>query len=113
MAEILQQLREQMTQRGWAIYVLPRTDEHSSEYIGPSDERVKFISGFSGSNAITIISHSEALLWTDGRYFLQAEKELLEGWQMRKLIEGVKKWFEHITENYQNDSQIPTRNCDL
>lgn len=63
-----------MTQRGWAIYVLPRTDEHMSEYLGPVDDRVKFASGFSGSNAIAMITHTEAQLWTDCRYFLQAEK---------------------------------------
>lgn len=56
-----------------------------------------FISGFTGSNGIALISKTEALLWTDGRYFLQAEKELHEGWKMKKLIAGEKKWFEHLT----------------
>jgi hypothetical protein len=36
------------------------------------------------------------LTWTDGRYFLQAEKELAEGWKLRKMLEDEKKWFEHI-----------------
>ena len=89
-----------MTQRGLAVYVLPRTDEHQSEYLSPADERIKFASGFSGSNAIAVITLTEALLWTDCRYFLQAEKELFEGWKMHKLLEGEKKWFEHIVENY-------------
>ena len=52
--------------------MLPRTDEHQSEYLCPCDERVAFISGFTGSNAIAVISQTEALVWTDGRYFLQA-----------------------------------------
>jgi Xaa-Pro aminopeptidase len=95
-----------MTQRGWQIYVLPRTDEHQSEYIGISDERVKFVSGFSGSSAITVITLTEALLWTDSRYFLQADKELTEGWAMRKLLEGEKTWFEHIVENYPKDAVV-------
>ena len=68
-----------------------------SEYLCPCDERVAFISGFTGSNALALISQDEALLWTDGRYFLQAEKELTEGWSMRKMIESEKKWFEHIS----------------
>jgi Xaa-Pro aminopeptidase len=96
MTETLTALREQMKQRGLQIYVLPRTDEHQSEYIGPSDERVKFASGFSGSNALALITLTEALLWTDSRYFLQAEKELTEGWSMRKLLAEEKKWFEHV-----------------
>ena len=72
MADILSKLREVMSARGWAIYLLPRTDEHQSEYLSHSDKRVQFISGFRGSNAFTLISQTEALLWTDGRYFLQA-----------------------------------------
>ena len=77
-----------------------------SEYLCPCDERVQFLSGFSGSNAIALISQEEALLWTDGRYFLQAEKELAEGWSMRKMIESEKKWFEHIAEKYPAKSKI-------
>jgi Xaa-Pro aminopeptidase len=100
MAETLAKLRELMKVRNWDLYVLPRTDEHSSEYIAPCDKRVEFVSGFSGSNAIALISHSEALLWTDSRYFLQAEKELREGWQMRKLQQGEKMWFQHAIAEY-------------
>ena len=66
--------RELLTERGIDVYVLPRTDEHQSEYLCPCDERVAFISGFTGSNAIALVSQTEALVWTDGRYFLQAEK---------------------------------------
>ena len=61
-----------MKDRNWDLYLLPRTDEHSSEEIAAEDQRVEFISGFSGSNATALISQKEALLWTDGRYFLQA-----------------------------------------
>lgn len=106
MSEQLSKVRELMSLRGWSIYLLPRTDEHQSEYIGPSDERVKFISGFSGSNAFAVITLSEALLWTDSRYFLQAEKELQEGWALRKLVEEEKKWFEHVVDNYPTTSKI-------
>lgn len=49
---------------------------------------------------------TEALLWTDSRYFLQAEKELADGWSMRKLLEEEKKWFEHIAENYPKGSVV-------
>jgi Xaa-Pro aminopeptidase len=48
--------------------------------LAPEDGRVEFISGFTGSNGIVLISKTEALLWTDGRYFLQAENELYPGW---------------------------------
>uniref|UniRef100_A0AC35TQA4 Xaa-Pro aminopeptidase 1 n=1 Tax=Rhabditophanes sp. KR3021 TaxID=114890 RepID=A0AC35TQA4_9BILA len=67
-----------------SAYLLPRTDAHGSEYICERDERVKWLSGFSGSNATTIITKNKALLWTDGRYFLQAEKEFENGWELMK-----------------------------
>ncbi|VDN03846.1 unnamed protein product [Thelazia callipaeda] len=68
-------------------YLLPNTDAHQSEYICKRDSRVRFLSGFSGSNAFALITDQEALLWTDGRYFIQAGKELEPGWQLMK--EGV------------------------
>ena len=42
---------------------------------------------------MAVVTMTKAALWTDSRYFLQAEKELQEGWEMRKLVEGEKKWF--------------------
>lgn len=69
MAELLQKVRKEMAEHGWDIYVLPRSDEHQSEYLSAVDDRVAFISGFTGSNAIVLITQKEALLWTDGRYF--------------------------------------------
>ncbi len=67
---------------------------------------MQFISGFSGSNAVALISQEEALLWTDGRYFLQADKELQEGWKLKKMLATEKKWFEHIIEKYPKGTKI-------
>jgi Xaa-Pro aminopeptidase len=72
----------------------------------PCDERLAYVSGFTGSNGIALISKEEALVWTDGRYFLQAEKELLPGWSMKKMLAQEKKWFEHIAENYPKGTKI-------
>ena len=57
-------------------YVLPRTDQYQSEYLAPPDERVTFVSGFTGSHAIALIGEQTARLFTDGRYWIQAEQEL-------------------------------------
>uniref|UniRef100_A0A0N5ARI2 Xaa-Pro aminopeptidase 1 n=1 Tax=Syphacia muris TaxID=451379 RepID=A0A0N5ARI2_9BILA len=70
--------------RSISAYLLPRTDAHQSEYLAERDLRVQFISGFSGSNAFAIITLEKALLWTDGRYFIQAESELQPGWELMK-----------------------------
>lgn len=75
MAQLLNRLRnfrQLMKANHLAMYFLPNTDEHQSEYLTKRDERVQYISAFTGSNAHALISHSEALLWTDPRYYLQA-----------------------------------------
>ncbi len=93
MAQRLARLRQLLTANNISAYVLPRTDEHQSEYLSQRDERVKFISDFSGSNALTVVTQNEALLWTDSRYLLQAQKQLLQSWTVRKMIPGEQKWF--------------------
>ncbi|KAK6111849.1 Metallopeptidase M24 family protein [Brugia pahangi] len=65
-------------------YLLPSTDAHQSEYISKRDFRVRFLSGFSGSNAFALITPKEAMVWTDGRYFIQAQIELEPGWKLMK-----------------------------
>lgn len=57
-------------------YIVPSDDSHQSEYIAPRDRRRHFISGFTGSAGTAVITETEALLWTDGRYYLQAEQQL-------------------------------------
>ncbi|GMT00845.1 hypothetical protein PENTCL1PPCAC_23019, partial [Pristionchus entomophagus] len=63
-------------------YLLPSTDAHQSEYLAEYDFRVKFLSGFSGSNAFVLVTRDKALLWTDGRYFVQAKAQLSADWTM-------------------------------
>uniref|UniRef100_A0A914I4B9 Xaa-Pro aminopeptidase n=1 Tax=Globodera rostochiensis TaxID=31243 RepID=A0A914I4B9_GLORO len=65
-------------------YILPRTDAHYSEYLCDRDLHVQFISGFTGSNAFVVVTQHDALLWTDGRYFVQATTELRAGWTLMK-----------------------------
>lgn len=65
-------------------YIIPHSDAHQNEYTAPSDERLAFISGFTGSAGTAIVTEHEALLWTDGRYFLQAANEMDENWKLMK-----------------------------
>ncbi|WP_022747748.1 aminopeptidase P family protein [Lachnobacterium bovis] len=74
--ERLKLLREQMKQRDISIYVVPTADFHESEYVGEYFKARKFITGFTGSAGVAVITSDEAGLWTDGRYFVQAEKQL-------------------------------------
>lgn len=74
--ERLAALREEMAKRNISIYVVPTADFHESEYVGEHFKARKFITGFTGSAGTAVITMDEAGLWTDGRYFVQAEKQL-------------------------------------
>ena len=74
--ERLSALRAEMKKRNIAIYVVPTADFHESEYVGDYFKARKFITGFTGSAGTAVITMTEAGLWTDARYFLQAEKQL-------------------------------------
>ena len=45
-------------------------------------------------------------MWTDSRYFIQAQKQLYPGWQLKKMLPGGEKWFEHVLANYPKMSRI-------
>ncbi|KAF5383143.1 hypothetical protein D9615_005019 [Tricholomella constricta] len=71
-------LRELMARKEHDVqaFVVPSEDQHSSEYLAHCDERRAFISGFNGSAGCAVVTVENAFLFTDGRYFLQAAKQL-------------------------------------
>ena len=96
--ERLAALREEMKKRNIAIYVVPTADFHESEYVGSYFKARKFITGFTGSAGTAVITLTEAGLWTDGRYFVQAAKQL-EGTTVtlyKMGMEGVPRVNEYI-----------------
>lgn len=74
--ERLSRLRECMAQKKMDMYVVPSADFHQSEYVGDYFKARAYLSGFSGSAGTLVVTKDKAGLWTDGRYFLQAENEL-------------------------------------
>lgn len=74
--ERLEALREEMKKRNITVYLVPTSDFHESEYVGEHFKARKFITGFTGSAGTAVITLEEAGLWTDGRYFVQAENQL-------------------------------------
>lgn len=82
--ERLPALRARMADAGIDALIVPSDDPHLSEYPAPCFARREFISGFTGSAGTALVTASEALLWTDGRYFLQAEMELSDAWTLMK-----------------------------
>lgn len=69
-------LRELMEERNIEAYIVPTSDPHMSEYLADYYKTRQYISGFTGSAGTAVITRDKAGLWTDGRYFVQAESEL-------------------------------------
>ena len=74
--ERIEMLRAKMKEEGIDYYLIPTADFHNSEYVNDYFKVREYFSGFTGSNGSLLVGRSEAGLWTDGRYFIQAEKEL-------------------------------------
>ena len=104
----LQSLRQEMKKRGIDVYIVPTSDFHESEYVGEYFKARKFITGFTGSAGTAVITMTEAGLWTDGRYFIQAEKQL-EGTTVtlfRMGQEGVPTVSEYLKTNLPQGGTI-------
>ena len=74
--ERINELRRFMKEKKIDVYIIPSADNHQSEYVGEHFKCRAFITGFTGSAGTAVITQDAAGLWTDGRYFIQAEKEL-------------------------------------
>lgn len=74
--ERLAALRKKMQENNVAFYIVPTDDFHQDEYVGDHFKARVYITGFTGSAGTALITETEAFLWTDGRYFIQAAKEL-------------------------------------
>lgn len=70
------QLRDRMKELGIDAYLVPTADFHESEYVGEFFKCRHFLTGFNGTAGTAVITMDKAGLWTDGRYFVQAEEQL-------------------------------------
>lgn len=104
--EKLALLRKEMTKENIGVYIVPTSDFHDSEYVSPFFAARKFLSGFTGSAGTFVVSRNEAALFTDGRYFIQAERELEESGiiLMKSGEEGVPSVSEYV-ENILGDGE--------
>ena len=75
-SEILKSLRKGMEEKQITAYYIPTDDFHGSEYVSDYFKCREFVSGFTGSAGAMVITKDFAGLWTDGRYFIQAEAQL-------------------------------------
>ena len=87
----IEELRTVMKSEGIDAFVFPSTDPHNGEYVPEHWKGREFISGFNGSAGTAVVTMDDSALWTDSRYFLQAEEQLAgTGFRLMKLkIEGT------------------------
>uniref|UniRef100_A0A2P2K059 Putative Xaa-Pro aminopeptidase P isoform X2 n=1 Tax=Rhizophora mucronata TaxID=61149 RepID=A0A2P2K059_RHIMU len=105
--DILSSLRSLMASHSPPLdaLVVPSEDYHQSEYVSARDKRRAFVSGFTGSAGLALITMKEARLWTDGRYFLQAMQQLSDQWTLMRMGEdpAVDIW---MADNLSADAAI-------
>lgn len=104
----LQMLREQMSNFEIDFYMIPTSDFHNSEYVNDYFKVREYFSNFTGSNGSLLVWKDGAGLWTDGRYFIQAEKEL-EGTGItlfRMLDEGVPTMIEFLSTKMKDGETL-------
>ena len=102
----IEKLRELMDRNNVDFYIVPTADFHQSEYVGEHFKARKFITGFTGSAGTAVIGKEEACLWTDGRYFIQAENQLKgSGIKLQKMGEPGVLTIEEYLEEYVKEGQ--------
>jgi Xaa-Pro aminopeptidase len=84
----LSALREELARRRLTGFVVPRADQQQNEYVAPCEERLAWLTGFTGSAGLAIVLAQEAAVFVDGRYTLQAGKQVdTKAWAVESLVE--------------------------
>ncbi|MCR5665298.1 MAG: aminopeptidase P family protein [Eubacterium sp.] len=104
----LEQLRTLMKGRNISYYLIPTSDYHQSEYVGEHFKERSYMSGFTGSAGTLIVGMQDAYLWTDGRYFVQAKRQLeRSGITLMKIgVDGVPTIQEFLKEHLLQDAVL-------
>src|ERR1700744_3215037 len=80
--------REELARRKLTGFVVPRADQQQNEYVAPSEERLAWRTGFTGSAGMAIVLTDLAPLFVDGRYTLQAAKQVdPKAWSVESLVD--------------------------
>ncbi len=106
--EKLKQLRKLMVERGIDAYIVNTADPHLSEYVHDHYKTRVWISGFTGSAGTALITKDKALLWADGRYFIQAEAQIKDSeFELMKMATpGYPKLEEWIVDNLKSGNVV-------
>ncbi|MCD8076919.1 MAG: aminopeptidase P family protein [Lachnospiraceae bacterium] len=97
MNQPLEHLRRLMAERQIDAYLVPACDDHQSEYFSEHFAATRFLSHFTGESCTLVITADEAMLWTDGRFFIQAEEQMDPAFTLCRMgVEGVPTVAEYL-----------------
>lgn len=104
----LKSLRQSMEKNKVDAYIVNTADPHHSEYIADYYKSRVWISGFTGSAGTVVVTQKDAILWTDGRYFVQAENELSSSdFELYKMnTPGYPNYSKWLKDNLKNGDTI-------
>lgn len=97
---MIKEFQKLLEEKNIQFYIVPTDDDHQSETVGAYYQVRAYLSGFTGSAGTLLVTPSDAYLWTDGRYFIQAANELKEGITLMKMAQkGVPTITEFLQEH--------------
>lgn len=104
----IKKIQNKLAKKNISAYIIPTSDDHNSEYISDHFKSRAFLTGFSGSAGTLVLTPQKAYLWTDGRYHIQASKEL-EGKPivlMKQGLAGVPTIEEFLKNNLKENDVL-------
>ncbi|MGQ1889710.1 aminopeptidase P family protein [Thermophagus sp. OGC60D27] len=107
-SERIQELRSKMAAKGIDVCIIPGSDDHINEYLSEHSKIRDFLCGFTGSAGTLVVGSDFAFLWTDSRYYLQAEEQL-EGTGVKLVKEGlpdIPDYINWIADNLSAGSKV-------
>lgn len=102
----LSAIRAEMENLGVSAIIIPSTDPHKSEYISNYWKCREWLTGFTGSAGTAVVTKKHAGLWTDSRYFIQAEKELIKPFELHKQLSKQPEYIQWLHENLSNNQTL-------
>ena len=110
----LSAFREELARRKLTGFVIPRADQQQNEYVPPSEERLAWLTGFTGSAGMAIVLTREAAVFVDGRYTLQAGKQVdRKAWHIEPLVDPPPEhWLaRHLAKGDRLGLTLAAHNC--
>lgn len=106
--DLLTTLRQNMKEKHIDALYVPTADPHQTEYVGEHYQTRTFLTGFTGSAGTAVVTENDALLWTDGRYFIQAEREIEPaGFSLMKMATpGYPTVIEWLTQHMPEEATL-------